>query len=84
MSKQTIHDIYHLESKWFIKATLIEIYHLERKKENPAWKLEDTCNYFGISLGLCSEGLKIARALRENPALMRQCESREAVLKKIK
>lgn len=50
--------------------------------KSPGWKIKDTAEFFGVSLSLISEDLKLAACIRENEEL--KLLSRNKALKKIR
>ena len=62
----TFKEKFYLTESWKERAIITELFHLmmqakpELHPEKPRWGLRDTAKYFDISLGMCSENLKIA------------------------
>jgi hypothetical protein len=82
----TFLERYDNESTWHGKASIMEIYHLamchRMKLLIINWTLTDTSKYFGVSVGLVSENLRIAQEINNNPDILK-CESRQSALKRI-
>lgn len=60
----------------------MEILHLTMKVNRSDWAISDTAQYFGVSVGLVSENLKLAEAFHTTPKLM-EIGSRQAALTKL-
>lgn len=59
------------ERRWFFKAQLIYFYHHAQQLEfgsekNKGWKLTDTAQALGFSIGHISESLKLVREYKED------------------
>ena len=65
------------------KVIVIEIYHLSRLCQNKNWTIYQTATDFGLSVGLVSENLHLAKESHVHPKLL-ECESRQEAMKKIK
>ena len=68
---------------WHDKVTVIEIYHLTMSIREPGWKVLNTAHDFGLSVGLVSENLRLAKEIHVNEKILK-CESRQEALRKIK
>lgn len=79
VNEMTILEQYNSSSLWDEKIVLMEIYHLGQKMTNKQWTLHDTAWHFNVSIGLVSENLRLAGALRVYPNL-NKCESRQQAL----
>jgi len=78
----TFRERYKKEIRWEAKASVIELFHLLSKERNKSWTIENTAKYFGVSSGLISEDLKLARAIHDDQLIL-QCPSRQKALKKL-
>jgi len=76
----TIKEKYENENKWKQKVILMNFYHkmmvLKRKKN---WTIKATARYFGVSMGLVSENLKLAKQLDDVDG----CKNRKDALLKL-
>ena len=79
----TFKDKYWESDSWHEKVIIVEIYHFTGKHRHNDWTISKTAAYFGISVGLVSENLKLADALHQNPKLI-ECSNRQAALEKIR
>lgn len=76
------------EKEWHRKCELIYDYHLFEKAKHSSkrgegkWKIEDTAKMLGLSVGLVSENIKLAKAMIRNDSLAKM--TRENALKFIK
>ena len=68
--------------KWFDKVIVIELYHLAMSIREPGWKVANTAHDFGLSVGLVSENLRLAKEIHLNEKILK-CESRQEALRKI-
>jgi len=78
----TFLDRYRNESNWANKVHIIEIFHLTHQHHNKGWTITFTANYFGVSIALVSENLKIARYSHTDESILK-CETREEALAKV-
>ena len=69
-------------NSWHQRCIIIETYHLLKTFNNRDWKVRDTANYFGISMGQCSENLNLAFALKQDESLKEL--SRNKALKRLR
>lgn len=60
----------------------MEIFHLSHSHHDKTWTLTKTAKYFGVSVALVSENLKIAKASHIDERIM-DCKTREEALKKV-
>lgn len=65
--------------EWYKKALIMQMYHLQQKLTDKKWPLIKTANYFGVSVGLVSENLRLAACIDTYPELIKQ-ESRQKAL----
>lgn len=78
----TFREKYIRVNAWHDKAMVMEIFHLAMSTRIKQWTITKTAEYFGVSIGLVSENLKLAGALHLNTELI-SCESRAEALKKL-
>jgi hypothetical protein len=76
----TFREAYKNSSDWKRRINLISLYHYTRVHKSKDWKLTDSANYFGVSIGLISESLNLCK----NWDVIRECNSRNEALKKVK
>lgn len=79
----TFRQRYDNESTWQGKVTVMEIYHLAMLHREKGWTVTKTANDFGVSIGLVSENLKLAKEIHINSRILK-CESRQDALRKMK
>ena len=79
----TFIERYNNSQNWHEKAIIIEIFHLSRQHNGSRWTITHTANYFGVSIGLVSENLKLADAIHKDERILK-CQSRQEALRKIK
>jgi hypothetical protein len=79
----TLREKYYRVDKWHERVTLMELHHLRMKAQNPKYTLSQTAHYFGVSMGLVSENLRLALIFHTQPALL-NCPNRQEALKQIK
>lgn len=60
----------------------MEIFHLAMSNGANSWNITKTAEYFGVSIGLVSENLHLAKAMHSDDEL-RQCDSRTEALRKM-
>lgn len=60
----------------------MEIYHLAMTQRVKGWTISETARYFGVSIGLTSENLKLAHAIHTTPTLI-QFPNRQEALKRM-
>jgi hypothetical protein len=65
--------------EWHRKVCLIHLYHSHQLLHDKRWTLINTAVYFGVSIGLVSENIKLAKAIDTRPELMK-CDSRQKAL----
>jgi hypothetical protein len=68
---------------WHEKVTVMEIYHLTMLHKVKGWTVSQTARDFGVSTGLVSENLRLAKEIHANDKILK-CESRQEALRKIK
>lgn len=78
----TFLEKYKKVQRWHEKAIIMEIFHLTMKGKGK-WTLTQTAEYFGVSIGLVSENLKLAGAIHHNHQIL-LINSREEALKKLR
>lgn len=78
----TFVDRYKKETTWHGKVIVMEIYHLIMTHRMPDWTITRTASHFGVSIGLVSENLKLAKALHNDNNIF-SCDSRQKALKKL-
>lgn len=82
----TFLERYTNETTWHGKSAIMEIYHLamccRMKTIVINWTITDTAKYFGVSVGLVSENLRLAQAIHDTPKII-QCESRQSALRRL-
>lgn len=79
----TFLERYQREDTWYGKVIVMEIYHLARIHSDKNWTIADTARDFGgVSNGLVSENLKLAKAMHERDDLI-NAKSRVDALKKL-
>jgi hypothetical protein len=78
----TFLERYQQEDTWYGKVIVMEIYHLAMSQRQKDWTVTKTAEFFGLSIGLVSENLKLADALHTKPLII-NCKSRVEALKKI-
>lgn len=57
----------------------MEIFHMAATLSDASWTVGKTASFFGVSIGLASENLKLAEAIHENERLMRIDTRKEAL-----
>lgn len=76
----TFKSAYEKASTWQRRITIISLYHNARKAKDKNWKLTDSANYFGLSIGLISESINLS----EHWDVVKDCGSRNEALKRIR
>jgi hypothetical protein len=79
----TFLDKYEKCDTWHERVTVMALYHIAMNHRRRDWSLIKTAAYFGVSIGLASENIKLANALTKTPSLTK-CETRQAALDKLK
>jgi hypothetical protein len=79
----TFFDKYVLAEEWWSKVMIMEIYHLTMKQRDRKWTVANTAKYFGVSVGLVSENLKLASFIHTEPKLLK-LSTRKDALEKLK
>jgi hypothetical protein len=80
---QTFIERYNQEETWYGRAMVMEILHLTMTSHNRDWSVSKTAVFFGVSVGLASENLKLAAAIHVKEDLMK-CPTRQEALRKIR
>ena len=81
----TFKEKYESIDTWQDKAVLISLYHTAMCLKYKTWTLTDTAQHFGVSIGLVSENIRLAKAIDgPNGIRIMKCETREKALKLIK
>jgi len=78
----TYKEKFHRETNWKHRVLTVEFFHLLMLSRHAKWTLEETAKYFGVSIALVSENLKLAHALGEGK--LEECKSRDKALKELK
>lgn len=81
----TFKDKYGQISMWQEKAVLISLYHTAMCMKFKNWNMQDTATHFGVSIGLVSENIRLAKYIdsKEDGSKLMKIETREAGLKYI-
>jgi hypothetical protein len=77
----TFQEKYKQVKTWHDRALIMEIYHLAMTARG-RWTIALTAKYFGCSVGLVSENLKLATAIHKTPSII-HVESRDKALKEL-
>ena len=77
----TFYERYLTANEWHEKVLIMALYHTAMTQRVPRWTLMGTANYFGLSMGLVSENLKLATLIDTTPAILK-CSSRKEALNK--
>ena len=80
--KVTFQEKYKQVKTWHDRVLIMEIYHLAMVVRDKKWSLALTAKYFGCSVGLVSENLKLAKAIHKTPTIIK-VESRDKALKEL-
>ena len=64
---------------WRTKVLTMELFHLLMLSKKREWNLTSTARYFGVSIALVSENLKLSGPLKDG--LLDECNSRDKALK---
>lgn len=78
----TFQEKYKQVKTWHDRVLVMEIYHLAMVARRKKWPISLTAKYFGCSVGLVSENLKLAQAIHKDPTIIK-VESRDKALKEI-
>ena len=78
----TLREKYYRVNSWSDKVTVMELHHLRMKHQNPKYTISQTALYFGVSLGLVSENLRLASLMHTTPEIL-HCANRQEALKYI-
>lgn len=79
MSDTDFFSRYNEQREWHRKVLVMQMYHALCLHSNKHWKLGDTAKYFGVSIGLVSENLRLAKAFDDKPEIMK-LDSRQKAL----
>lgn len=61
---------YYSDNTWQGRVLVMEIFHMAAILSDPNWTVGKTANFFGVSIGLASENLRLADAIHANERLM--------------
>lgn len=78
----TFREKYIRVNSWPSKAIVMEIFHLAMSNREQQWNITKTAEYFGVSIGLVSENLRLAHAMHSDDKL-HECESRTEALRRL-
>ena len=78
----TFQEKYKQVKTWHERAQVMEIYHFAMIAREKKWPLTNTAKYFGCSVGLVSENLRLAKAIHLTPTIIK-VESRDKALKEL-
>lgn len=78
----TLKESFKKEECWHRKVIILETFHLMRTIQVKTWTIKDTARDLEVSIGLVSEDLKLAKAIKADESL--KDLSRNKALKKIK
>ena len=73
---------YKRQRRWSDKVKIMALFHMS-KLCNSKWTVTQTAKYFGVSIALVSENIKIFKAADTNPRIYEH-RTREEVLRKLK
>lgn len=76
----TYKEKFHSSQDWKEKIFLVSQFHSRRCIHTKTWKVKQTAQYFGVSVGLVSENLNLARVFD----LLGECSSRAQAIKQMK
>lgn len=76
----TYKEKFHSSHNWKEKIFLVSQFHSRRCIHTKGWKVKQTARYFGVSVGLVSENLNLARVFDS----LGECGSRAQAIKKFK
>jgi len=71
-----------MERRWYKNVLIVDFFHCGMQIKNREWKLSDTADYFGISVGAASEAITLTSGLHQYPELWRL--SRNKALKQLR
>lgn len=74
---------YKTTEEWHRKADLVHLYHNMCRSGDSRWTLKNTAMYFGVSLALVSEDVKLSKAFNKWPELVKM-ETRQHALEEVK
>lgn len=77
----TFKEKYDSVEDWYKKSIVMNMYHTIMEQKIKDWTISDTAHYFGCSIGLVSENLKIAKSIEtdKNHDLEKMKTRREAL-----
>lgn len=78
----TFREKYRVSDSWQAKILVMSLYHTIQLARRKRWTERDTAEYFGVSIGLVSENLKIANHMDREDSI-RNAQSRQDALRKI-
>lgn len=78
----TFQEKYKQVKTWHERVQIMEIYHLAMLVRERKWTISNTAKYFGCSVGLVSENLRLAQAIHLTPSIVK-VESRDKALKEL-
>jgi hypothetical protein len=80
--KITYRQKFNKVTSWRLKIELVAMYHAKKLLLNKDWSTKKTADYFGISLTLAQENLRISRYL--NDTAVKEATSRNKAIKYIR
>jgi len=75
----TFRERYVEADNWQSRATIMEAYHLLMIVSKRRWSVTSTAKYFGVSIGLTSENLRLAEASHINSKILTLASRQEAL-----
>lgn len=73
---------YYSDKTWQGRVMVMEIFHLAAISSDRNWTVGKTASFFGVSIGLASENLRLADAIHRNEKLL-ECKTRQEALRKL-
>ena len=70
-------------TNWIDKVLIVSVFHNIQVLKNGSWKISNTALHFEISLGLCSENLRLAKEIDNGNDKIKNAKHREDALKMI-
>jgi hypothetical protein len=70
---------YNSTQSWSEKVRIMGLYHLCQLEINNKWTIQNTANYFKVSMGLASENLRLAELFTDFPDLANQETRKDAL-----
>jgi hypothetical protein len=84
MTQKSWLDKYNEANEWHDKCLIMTLYHQTMRLQMAnCWSMKDTAEYFGVSIGLVSENIKLSNAIDEDVRLTK-CKTRQQALNMIK